>query len=184
VQQLAAHLDWLTWMLADGRKFLLGEAPSGADITVYHIIWFLRQSGGGKAEGLLPIEKLFAWYDRVAAIGHGKPQDMSRAEALAVGRNAEPTIQDGRQRADSSGVPETRQCFVKVSQCEIVDTWYTAGSRGTGSNDIAVRDIFVPERPSKRWGCYGAARLLSPGVRDEVAGHVGAGRTGWDRWRP
>ena len=54
-------------------------------------------------------------------------------------------VEDGRQRVDGNGVPETRQCFVKVSQCEILDTWYTTGLRGTGSNDIVVRDVFVPE---------------------------------------
>ena len=53
--------------------------------------------------------------------------------------------EDGAIRADADGVPETRQCFVKQSQCEILDTWYTTGVRGTGSNDIAVRDVFVPE---------------------------------------
>jgi indole-3-acetate monooxygenase len=35
--------------------------------------------------------------------------------------------------------------FAKLSECEILDTWYTTGVRGTGSNDIAVRDVFVPE---------------------------------------
>jgi alkylation response protein AidB-like acyl-CoA dehydrogenase len=54
-------------------------------------------------------------------------------------------IEDSTPRADANGVPETRQCFVKVSQCEILDTWYTTGLRGTGSNDIAVRDVFVPD---------------------------------------
>ena len=53
--------------------------------------------------------------------------------------------EDGAPRADANGVPETRQCFVKLSECEILDTWYTTGVRGTGSNDIAVRDVFVPE---------------------------------------
>ena len=112
VQQLAAHFEWLTWMLADGRKFLLGEAPSGADVTAYHIIWFLRQSGGGKAEGLLPIEKLSAWYDRVAAIGHGKPQAMSSAEALAVGRDAEPTMPDIAVNGDPSGLQSGQRVSV------------------------------------------------------------------------
>src|SRR3954451_3639340 len=41
---------------------------------------------------------------------------------------------DGTPRADGNGVPETRQCIVKLSQCEILDTWYTTGLRGTGSN--------------------------------------------------
>jgi alkylation response protein AidB-like acyl-CoA dehydrogenase len=53
--------------------------------------------------------------------------------------------EDGAPRADAKGVPETRQCFVKLTECEILDTWYTTGVRGTGSNDIAVRDVFVPE---------------------------------------
>jgi alkylation response protein AidB-like acyl-CoA dehydrogenase len=53
--------------------------------------------------------------------------------------------EDGTPRANSMGVPETRQCLVKVSQCEILDTWYTTGLRGTGSNDILLRDTFVPD---------------------------------------
>jgi indole-3-acetate monooxygenase len=54
-------------------------------------------------------------------------------------------IEDGTPRADDKGVPVTRQCFVPLSQCEILDTWHTTGLRGTGSNDVVVRDEFVPE---------------------------------------
>lgn len=53
--------------------------------------------------------------------------------------------EDGVPRANALDVPETLQCFIKVSQCEILDTWYTTGLRGTGSNDVLVRDVFVPE---------------------------------------
>jgi alkylation response protein AidB-like acyl-CoA dehydrogenase len=52
---------------------------------------------------------------------------------------------DGAQRVGDNGVPETRQCFLRLSQGEILDTWYTTGLCGTGSNDLAVRDVFVPE---------------------------------------
>jgi alkylation response protein AidB-like acyl-CoA dehydrogenase len=52
---------------------------------------------------------------------------------------------DGSRRVDGNGVPETRQCFLRLSQCEILDTWYTTGLCGTGSNDLVVRDVFVPE---------------------------------------
>ena len=45
-------------------------------------------------------------------------------------------------------MPETRQCLVHISQCEILDTWYTTGLRGTGSNDIMVRDVFIEEARS------------------------------------
>jgi alkylation response protein AidB-like acyl-CoA dehydrogenase len=57
-------------------------------------------------------------------------------------------IDDGGARLDANGVPETRQCFVRLSQCEILDTWHTTGLRGTGSNDVVVRDVFVEEERS------------------------------------
>ena len=32
----------------------------------------------------------------------------------------------------------------RLSECEILDTWYTTGLRGTGSNDLRAKDVFVP----------------------------------------
>jgi indole-3-acetate monooxygenase len=54
-------------------------------------------------------------------------------------------VEDGIPRVDGNGVPETRQCFVRLSWCEILDTWHTTGLRGTGSNDLVLRDTFVAE---------------------------------------
>lgn len=48
--------------------------------------------------------------------------------------------------AAGDAVPEARHCLLKMSQCEILDTWYTTGLRGTGSNDLRVDDIFVAEK--------------------------------------
>ena len=53
--------------------------------------------------------------------------------------------ENGIPLVNSEGVPETRQCLLPVSQCEIIDTWHTTGLRGTGSNDIAVDSVFVEE---------------------------------------
>jgi alkylation response protein AidB-like acyl-CoA dehydrogenase len=52
-------------------------------------------------------------------------------------------VENGSPRLDHNRVPETRQCLVRLSQCEILDTWYTTGLRGTGSNDLRVDDAFV-----------------------------------------
>ena len=41
--------------------------------------------------------------------------------------------------------PEMRMVYFPREQCEIIDTWYVMGMRGTGSNDISVKDVFVPE---------------------------------------
>jgi 3-hydroxy-9,10-secoandrosta-1,3,5(10)-triene-9,17-dione monooxygenase len=39
-----------------------------------------------------------------------------------------------------------RLCVVPKSDYKIIDTWYAMGMVGTGSKDIEVREIFVPER--------------------------------------
>jgi indole-3-acetate monooxygenase len=50
---------------------------------------------------------------------------------------------DGAPVMDAHGVPETRQCILNLSQCEVLDTWHTTGLRGTGSNDLLVKNVFV-----------------------------------------
>jgi len=39
-----------------------------------------------------------------------------------------------------------RLCLVPKSDYEIIDTWYAMGMAATSSKDIAVTDVFVPER--------------------------------------
>lgn len=51
-----------------------------------------------------------------------------------------------RRRADGS--PEMRLCIVPREKIEIVDTWYTTGLRGTGSNDLVLKDVVIPEARS------------------------------------
>lgn len=41
--------------------------------------------------------------------------------------------------------PEYRTFLLPRSDFEVVDTWHTMGLKGTGSNDIVVKDVFVPE---------------------------------------
>jgi alkylation response protein AidB-like acyl-CoA dehydrogenase len=40
---------------------------------------------------------------------------------------------------------EMHLMFAPASEVEILDTWYSSGLRGTGSNDFAMVDVFVPE---------------------------------------
>ena len=44
-----------------------------------------------------------------------------------------------------NGAPLTRTMVIPVEQVEILDTWYTGGMRGSGSNDFAIHDVFVRE---------------------------------------
>lgn len=48
----------------------------------------------------------------------------------------------------AEGRPEQRVCFLPAAQCEVLDTWYTTGLRGSGSHDVKINDVFVPEERS------------------------------------
>lgn len=81
---LASYLGWLEQMLGDGRAFMLGAAPCVADLAIGQSLWFIRLSSKVAAQLLPPYPLLLAWYERVAAIGHGSSQPLSSAEALAI----------------------------------------------------------------------------------------------------
>ena len=89
-QRVSAQLTVIADMLADGRPFLLGGALSAADLSAYHVLWFVRKNGGAEAEAMLPLAPVIPWMDRVAAVGHGERRAMSAEAALAVARAAEP----------------------------------------------------------------------------------------------
>jgi alkylation response protein AidB-like acyl-CoA dehydrogenase len=58
-----------------------------------------------------------------------------------------PQIADGDEpRRDAQGVPIQRLMFLPAEKAQILDSWHTLGMRGTGSHDVVVKDLFVPER--------------------------------------
>ena len=46
---------------------------------------------------------------------------------------------------ENKAPPEYRTFLLPRSDFEVVDTWFVAGLKGTGSKDIVVKDVFVPE---------------------------------------
>ena len=58
-----------------------------------------------------------------------------------------PQIKDGdTARTTKDGAPVQRFVYVSADKAKIVDTWHTLGMRGTGSHDVALDDVFIPER--------------------------------------
>ena len=47
---------------------------------------------------------------------------------------------------DGKTAIDWRLCLVPKSDYEIIDTWYAMGMAATGSKDVAVSELFVPER--------------------------------------
>jgi 3-hydroxy-9,10-secoandrosta-1,3,5(10)-triene-9,17-dione monooxygenase len=61
-----------------------------------------------------------------------------------------------------------RLCLVPKSDYEIIDTWYAMGMAATGSKDVAVSELFVPERRALallrcRGGLEHPGAALNPG---------------------
>jgi indole-3-acetate monooxygenase len=56
-----------------------------------------------------------------------------------------PVFDSKRPRLNQDGSPEVRLLFVPRAECEILDTWFAVGLRGTGSHDFIAQDVFVPE---------------------------------------
>ncbi len=84
------QIAWLADMLADGRPWLLGDAPCIADFAVYHVVWFYRGRKIDCRAVFDPYPRILAWRDRMAAIGHGKRTDIDADTALAEARAAQP----------------------------------------------------------------------------------------------
>jgi indole-3-acetate monooxygenase len=53
------------------------------------------------------------------------------------------TVMAGEQ-SRAEGEPEAVMAYLSRESCQVIDTWHVMGMRGTGSNDVAVTDVFVP----------------------------------------
>lgn len=63
--------------------------------------------------------------------------------------------------------PDMRTFLLPRADYEIVDVWHTSGLRGTGSKDIVVDDVFVPEHRTHRFAdgfkCESPGNETNPG---------------------
>ncbi len=52
--------------------------------------------------------------------------------------------ENGAPRLLPGGRPDTRMMVMPREQVELIDSWHAAGLKGTGSGDMAVKDLSVP----------------------------------------
>ena len=69
--------------------FLFGEAPSIADFSLYHCLWFVA---GNPANAILfePWPTVRSYLERMQGIGHGTFEEISSEEALRIGTDSVP----------------------------------------------------------------------------------------------
>ena len=74
-----------------------------------------------------------------------------------------------------------RLVYVRASKGQVLDTWYSTGLRGSGSHDVELKDVFIPEthtidfpnfrsqRPGPLWAFPLLFLYMFPGVALGVA---------------
>ena len=77
-------------MLADGRAWIAGDAPTVADLAVYHALWFITARTDRLAHELAPYGRIRDWMVKVRAFGHGTLTPITAQDAIAEARAAEP----------------------------------------------------------------------------------------------
>ena len=102
--QWRAHAAWIERGLGN-QDFLGGSTPSLADVAAYMNIWWLGRAASGAAQDLLEgLTKTIGWRARMEAVGHGRREEMTGAEALEAARAAMPANPPPSDPKDPSGL--------------------------------------------------------------------------------
>jgi glutathione S-transferase len=83
------------------QSFFFGSAPSIADLSIYHCLWFVVR-GGPVAKILESFPALQEWRARIAAFGHGTYEKLDSGEAITVARDA--TAEKSSGNLDTHGL--------------------------------------------------------------------------------
>jgi glutathione S-transferase len=84
------------------QKFFFGSAPSIADFSIYHNLWFLER-GGPVDKILQSYPSLQAWRASMSAFGHGTHEKLDSGAAIAIARGAAAEPSCGND-AESHGI--------------------------------------------------------------------------------
>jgi glutathione S-transferase len=82
----ALYLERLEQMLGK-QNFFFGSAPSIADFSIYHNLWFVIR-GGPVARILDSFPALHAWRERISAFGHGSYDKLDSGAAITIARDS------------------------------------------------------------------------------------------------
>jgi len=112
---------------ADGARELFAEGPTTMAGALFPPGRATRVEGGWRVSGRAPF---------VSACHHAAWRALP-----AVAMDGDTPHVDPR-----TGQPLVLAVVVPRHEGEILDTWHTLGMRGTGSADLIVNDLFVPDR--------------------------------------
>ena len=86
-RQLLTRLDA---QLAGGTAFLFADAPTIADFSVYHCLWFIKNNPALAGE-FEAFGQVLAWFERMRGLGKSEAREMTGAQALEIAKSASST---------------------------------------------------------------------------------------------
>ena len=107
---IARPVRWMDQRLAGGRAFMLGDQPGLPDVVCYYLVWFVRGRWPGGPALFAEFAALESWEQRVKAIGHGQPSEMTRRKQLKSRARTSRPRQSSRP-TQSSGHQAGRQRY-------------------------------------------------------------------------
>lgn len=137
--QLRPQLGWLEERFAGGRQYILGDTPGLPDLYVWYLVWFIRGRYGDADKLFTAFPKLAAWGDRMAAIGHGSPSDMTTAESYQVAKAA------SRQTAEKAD-PDDPQGLAPGMDVTVVQISDSGDPKVRGTVRAVDRDSIAIDR--------------------------------------
>jgi 3-hydroxy-9,10-secoandrosta-1,3,5(10)-triene-9,17-dione monooxygenase len=126
-------MGWVGSFLID-HPFLLAHFPEQAQADVW--------TEGDGPDSLLSTS--FVPVGKVKVTDGGYQLSGTWSWASGVG-HASWIMLGGLIHAEAGGPPEYRLFLVPRTDFTVADTWFSAGLRGSGSDDVTVDDAFVPE---------------------------------------
>ena len=88
--------------MVEEHDFLFGAAPCIADFATYHPLWFTRTRVPVMADILNATPAVLEWMDRLAALGHGRSEELGAPDAIAVAAGSEPLAAGANLLLDSA----------------------------------------------------------------------------------
>ena len=125
--QLSTAVDALgAWFSDDGAAEVFGSPNARFAGGFFPFRRAVVVEGGFRVSGQTPFASgahQATWFDSLAHVYDGEVQRLSQ-----------------------DGLPVTIIAMCPAADVTILDTWHTMGMRGTGSHDVVMTDVFVPER--------------------------------------
>lgn len=154
------HPHWVGFYPEAAQAEVWGDGPDARIATSFVPVGRVARAGGG-----FRLSGEWAW---ASGVGH--------SDWVMLGAMVAP--------AGGDGPPENRLFLVPTSEVTVLDTWFNAGLRGTGSDNVLAEDVFVPEHRTlvmadvREGRAPGAEHNTDPHFRAPLMTHAGYAMVG------